>query len=147
MVARGYFRRDELTAERFVTVAGRRFYRTGDLVRQVPAEGGALEFLGRTDLQVKVRGFRIEPGEVEAALLAHPAVHDAVVVARSVRSDGADRSLVAYVVGESLDADDLRSFLRSRLPEHMVPALFVPLAALPLGPTGKVAKRDLVAAE
>ncbi|HEY4575294.1 MAG TPA: amino acid adenylation domain-containing protein, partial [Thermoanaerobaculia bacterium] len=142
-VARGYFRRDELTAERFVTVEGRRFYRTGDLVRQVPAEGGALEFLGRNDLQVKIRGVRVEPGEVEAALLAHPAVREAVVVARSVRSGGSDRSLVAYVVGEDLDAGDLRAFLRARLPEPMVPAVFVPLDALPLGATGKVDRKAL----
>jgi amino acid adenylation domain-containing protein/non-ribosomal peptide synthase protein (TIGR01720 family) len=139
-VARGYFRRDELTAERFVTAAGRRFYRSGDLVRQVPAEGGALEFLGRTDLQVKVRGFRIEPGEVEAALRAHPAVRDTVVVAAP--GAGGDNQLVAYVVGEGLDAE-LRAFLRARLPEHMVPSLFVPLAALPLGPTDKVDRKAL----
>ena len=80
-VARGYFRRDELTAERFVERDGRRYYRTGDLVRHLA--DGTLEFLGRTDLQVKIRGFRVEPGEVEAALLAHPAVREAVVVARA----------------------------------------------------------------
>ncbi|HEY3569257.1 MAG TPA: amino acid adenylation domain-containing protein, partial [Thermoanaerobaculia bacterium] len=140
VVARGYFRREELTAERFVTADGRRFYRTGDLVRQVPAEGGALEFLGRTDLQVKVRGFRIEPGEVEAALLDHPQVRDTVVVALAGR--GGDKQLVAYVVGEP-PAGELRAFLRACLPEHMVPAVFVPLAALPLSPNGKVDRKAL----
>ncbi|HEY3569258.1 MAG TPA: amino acid adenylation domain-containing protein [Thermoanaerobaculia bacterium] len=140
-VARGYFRREELTAGRFVEVDGRRFYRTGDLARQVPAEGGALEFLGRTDLQVKIRGFRVEPGEVEAALLAHPAVRDTVVVARP--GAGGESQLVAYVVGG--EGEDLRAFLRARLPEHMVPALLVPLEVLPVGPTGKVDRKALPA--
>jgi amino acid adenylation domain-containing protein/non-ribosomal peptide synthase protein (TIGR01720 family) len=147
-VARGYFRREELTAERFVVVdeerGGRRFYRTGDLVRQVPSEGGALEFLGRIDLQVKVRGFRIEPGEVEAALLANPAVRDAVAVA--LPGPGGENQLVAYVVGEgeaAPSAEELHGFLRKLLPEHMVPSLFVPLAALPLSANGKVDRKAL----
>ncbi len=145
-VARGYFRRGELTAERFVEAGGRRFYRSGDLVRQVPAEGGALEFLGRTDLQVKVRGFRVEPGEVEAALRAHPAVGDAVVVADA--GAGGDNHLVAYVVAaadRAAPAEELRAFLRASLPEPMVPAVFVPLAELPLNPHGKVDRKALPA--
>jgi amino acid adenylation domain-containing protein/non-ribosomal peptide synthase protein (TIGR01720 family) len=144
-VARGYFRREELTAERFVVAGGRRFYRTGDLVRHVPSEGGALEFLGRIDLQVKVRGFRIEPGEIEAALLGHPAVRDTVVVAQA--GPGGESRLVAYVVaaGEAPAIEDLRAFLSKLLPEHMVPALFVPLAALPLSPNGKVDRKALPA--
>jgi amino acid adenylation domain-containing protein/non-ribosomal peptide synthase protein (TIGR01720 family) len=145
-VARGYFRREELTAERFVEADGRRFYRTGDLVRQVAAEGGALEFLGRTDFQVKVRGFRIEPGEVEAALLAHPAVREAVVVAR--RGTAGDNQLVAYFVAVAAGAppvEELRAFLATLLPEHMLPAIFVPLAALPLNANGKVDRRALPA--
>jgi acyl carrier protein len=115
-------------------------------VRQVPAEGGELEFLGRTDLQVKVRGFRIEPGEVEAALLAHPAVREAVVMARA-GADG-ESHLVAYVAGGdggAPSAEDLRAFLRARLPDYMVPAVFVPLAALPLGSNGKVDRKALPA--
>jgi len=143
-VARGYFRRAELTAKRFVVAAGRRFYRTGDLVRQVPAEGGSLEFLGRIDLQVKVRGFRIEPGEIEAALRGHPGVRDAVVVARAVA--GGEKQLAAYVVaaaGGAAPAEELRAFLRKLLPEHMVPAFFVPLAALPVSPDGKVDRKAL----
>jgi len=138
-VARGYFRRDELTAERFVELEGRRYYRSGDLVRHLA--DGTLEFLGRTDLQVKVRGFRIEPGEVEAALLAHPAVREAVVVARGNR-------LVAYLVaGAAPPVEEIRAFLRTRLPEYMVPGTFVPLAALPLSPNGKVDRKALPAPE
>jgi amino acid adenylation domain-containing protein/non-ribosomal peptide synthase protein (TIGR01720 family) len=151
-LARGYLGRPALTAERFVpdplaglpgsgTSPGARLYRTGDLVRWRP--DGDLEFLGRVDDQVKIRGFRIEPGEVEAALLAHSAVREAVVVARSVRSGGSGRSLVAYVVGESLDATGLRAFLRERLPEPMVPAAFVTLEALPLTTHGKVDRKAL----
>ena len=146
-VARGYFRREELTAERFVEVEGRRFYRSGDLVRQVPAEGGALEFLGRTDFQVKVRGFRIEPGEVEAALRVHPAVRETVVVAHP--GAGGDNQLVAYWVAAegaaAPSAEDLRAFLAKVLPEYMLPAIFVPLAALPLNPNGKVDRKALPA--
>jgi amino acid adenylation domain-containing protein len=143
-VARGYFRRDELTAERFVEVEGRRFYRTGDLVRQLPAAGGALEFLGRTDFQVKIRGFRIEPGEVEAALLDHPAVQQAVVVARA---DGTgERRLVGYVVSAAAcPASELREHLAARLPAYMVPATFVTLPELPLTSHGKVDRSRLPA--
>ena len=140
-VARGYFRRAELTAERFVEVDGRRFYRTGDLVRQVPSEGGELEFLGRVDDQVKVRGFRIEPGEIEAALLDHPAVREAVVMALP---SGGDKQLVAWVVGTD-DAEALRGFLRGRLPDYMLPAVFVPLDALPISAHGKVDRKALPA--
>jgi amino acid adenylation domain-containing protein/non-ribosomal peptide synthase protein (TIGR01720 family) len=146
VVTRGYFRRDELTAERFVVADGRRFYRTGDRARQVPSEGGELEFLGRIDLQVKVRGFRIEPGEIEAALLTHPGVREAVIVARP--GAGGESRLVAYVTGiggEAPAAEELHAFLRTLLPEHMVPAFFVPLAALPLSPNGKVDRKALPA--
>ncbi|MFL6293984.1 MAG: condensation domain-containing protein, partial [Thermoanaerobaculia bacterium] len=142
-VARGYFRRDELTAKRFVEVDGRRFYRTGDLVRQVPSEGGELEFLGRVDDQVKVRGFRIEPGEIEAALLDHPDVREAAVMALPA---GGDKQLVAWVVGTD-DAEALRAFLRGRLPDYMVPAVFVPLDALPISGHGKVDRKALPAPE
>ncbi|HEY2738967.1 MAG TPA: condensation domain-containing protein, partial [Thermoanaerobaculia bacterium] len=149
-VGRGYFHRVELTAERFVVLDGRRFYRTGDLVRHVfsgGGEGGALEFLGRIDFQVKVRGFRIEPGEVEAALGGHPAVRDAVVVAYA--EPGGENQLVAYVVfvegAEGTPAEALRTFLRGLLPEYMVPSVFVPLAALPLSPNGKVDRKALPA--
>ena len=141
-LARGYLYRDELTAERFVsgTFGGRpveRAYRTGDLARYRP--DGALEFLGRTDHQVKLRGFRIELGEIEAALTKHEEIQDAVVVVREDRPD--DKRLVAYIVPRS-DAtglvDRLRSGLRDKLPGYMVPAHFVVLAALPQTPNGKL---------
>ncbi len=151
-VARGYLGRPELTAERFVPdassgEAGARLYRTGDRARW--SEAGDLQFLGRTDQQVKVRGFRVEPGEVEAALLAHPAVREAVAVVRdgpSALPD--DRRLVAYVVpAEGGDASPavLREHLRERLPEYMVPSSIVPLDALPLTPSGKLDRRALPA--
>src|SRR5947209_9185419 len=156
-VTRGYLRRPGLTAERFVPDPfggrpGDRLYRTGDLGRWLP--DGALDFLGRLDHQVKVRGFRIELGEVEAALVALPGVREAVVVARSDRSDGSDGSdgsdrsqrLVAYVVGDAT-AGALRQALRERLPDYMVPAAFVTLAALPLTPNGKVDRKALSAPE
>ncbi len=148
-LALGYLGRPELTAAAFVPAPfgapGERLYRTGDLVRRLP--DGRLDFLGRADDQVKVRGFRIEPGEIEAALARQPGVREAVVLARSVRSDGSvrsDRSLVAYVVGEDLDAAALREALGCRLPAYMVPAAFVLLDALPLSPNGKVDRAALL---
>ncbi|MFD8820093.1 amino acid adenylation domain-containing protein, partial [Streptomyces sp. NPDC059627] len=141
-VARGYGGRPVLTAQRFVadpfTGDGSRLYRTGDRARWRP--DGQLEFLGRTDDQVKVRGHRIEPGEVEAALAAHPQVRSAVA---AVFGEGAAARLSAYLVpadsAHGIPAvSDLREFLRRRLPEFMVPASFTELAALPLTPNGKV---------
>ncbi|HSF42104.1 MAG TPA: amino acid adenylation domain-containing protein, partial [Thermoanaerobaculia bacterium] len=142
-LARGYPGRPGLTAERFVpdpfsAVPGSRLYRTGDLVRRLPA--GPLSFLGRIDRQVKVRGFRIEPGEVEAALRAHPAVRDAAVV---VRGEGEARILAAFVVPAAVPLQELRAFLRGRLPEHLVPSRFEALDALPLTPAGKVDRAAL----
>jgi aspartate racemase len=148
-LARGYFGRPDLTAEAFVPDplaerAGERLYRIGDLARWLP--DGNLEFLGRRDAQVKIRGFRIEPGEIEAALGAHPAVAEAVVVAREDRPG--DRRLAAYLVaapGEEPSAADLQELLRRSLPDYMVPAVFVVLAALPLNRSGKVDRRALPA--
>jgi len=144
-LARGYLGRPDLTAERFVPnpfgPPGDRLYRTGDLVRCRP--DGAVEFLRRRDHQVKIRGFRIELGEVEAALARHEAVADSVVL---VRDDGGERRLVAYVVpvaGSSLGEPELRARLKERLPDYMVPSVFVPMDALPLTPNGKIDRSAL----
>ncbi len=148
-LARCYSNRPELTAERFVPhpyskEPGTRLYRTGDLARFLP--GGEIEFIGRVDNQVKVRGFRIEPGEVEAALHGHPAVAEAVVVARE-EAGGWGRRLVAYVVGKEgagqLTPAELREHLGRRLPEYMIPSAFAFLTELPLTPSGKVDRRAL----
>ncbi len=144
-VARGYWRREELTAEKYVTVEGGRFFRSGDLARSLP--DGTLEFLGRSDSQVKVRGFRIELGEIEAALTGQPGVREAVVLARD-DGHGGERRLVAYVVAEpgvSLDPAVLRAALAGRLMAYMLPAAFVFLGALPLSANGKVDRRALPA--
>jgi hypothetical protein len=150
-VARGYLDRPELTAEKFTphpfaAVPGDRVYRAGDLVRWLA--DGTVEFLGRVDGQIKVRGFRIEPGEIEAALGAHPQVRQAVVLA--LDGERGHKQLVAYVVPRPSaprppDEAELRSFSKQRLPDYMVPAVFVPLAALPLTPNGKVDRRALPA--
>jgi amino acid adenylation domain-containing protein len=151
-LARGYFGRPELTAERFVPdpgatgrqEPGARLYRTGDLARCLP--GGTLEFLGRIDQQVKLRGFRIEPREIEAALEQHPAVREAAVVAQQWPAGSRDCRLVAYVVarpGRALATAELRGHLRARLPEYMVPAAFVSLPVLPLTTAGKLDRRAL----
>jgi len=151
-VARGYLGRPELTAERFVpdpfagdrrlaAEPGARLYRTGDLARHLP--GGSLEFLGRLDQQVKLRGVRIELREIEAAIALHPAVAEAAVAAREDRPG--DHRLVAYVVaaGRPPALGDLRAFLARTLPEPMLPTALVMLPALPLTPSGKLDRRGL----
>ncbi|MBO2458311.1 non-ribosomal peptide synthetase [Actinomadura violacea] len=145
-VARCYLGRPALTAERFVPdpfgPPGARLYRTGDRVRWRP--DGVLEFLGRLDDQVKVRGVRIEPGEVEAALSAHPAVREAAVTVAAGTADG-ERRLVAHLAGDAVAAGELRAFLRDKLPEHFVPTLFTWLDALPRTSGGKLDRRALPA--
>ncbi|HWC87787.1 MAG TPA: amino acid adenylation domain-containing protein [Solirubrobacteraceae bacterium] len=146
-VARGYLGRPELTAERFVTDPGagrdgERRYRTGDLVRLL--EDGNLEFVGRVDEQVKVRGFRIEPGEVESVLTRHPEVAEAAVVMRE--ETPGEKRLVAYVVqvgGAHPTSAGLRRFISGHLPAYMVPSAFLFIPALPMTPHGKVARDAL----
>ncbi|HKH48506.1 MAG TPA: amino acid adenylation domain-containing protein, partial [Thermoanaerobaculia bacterium] len=144
-LARGYARRPDWTAERFLPdpwgpEAGGRLYRTGDRVRSLP--DGRLQFLGRRDRQVKIRGFRIEPGEVEAALGRHPGVREAVVLVRE--DEPGDRRLVAYAVGE-VEPRDLAAFLAAQLPAYLLPADIVTLATLPLTANGKIDRKALPA--
>jgi aspartate racemase len=148
-LARGYLQRPELTAERFIAnpfgTAGTRLYRTGDVARYL--EDGNLQYVGRSDQQVKVRGYRIELGEIEAAINEHPSIREATVTAR-------EGKLVAYAVRSPEGEDDSgklahiwREFLRSKLPAYMVPAFFVLLDRLPLTPSGKIDRRALPAPE
>lgn len=147
-VGRGYHNRPELTAERFVPdhLGGRvggRLYKTGDLARFLP--GGEIEYLGRADFQVKIRGFRIELGEIEARLLEHPAIREAVVIARE--DQPGIKRLVAYLIStlSERNLDAIRDHLKAALPEFMVPAVFVFLEKLPLSPNGKIARKALPA--
>jgi amino acid adenylation domain-containing protein len=145
-VARGYWNRPDLTAERFLTIPSllpHRIYRTGDLARFLP--DGNIEFLGRADYQVKLRGHRIEPGEIEAILEQCRGVRQAVVVVREDREG--DKRLVAYLAAEaarSEEAGSLRSVLESKLPDYMVPSAFVFLPALPLTDNGKIDRKALL---
>jgi acyl carrier protein len=150
-VVRGYLDRRSLTAEKFLpdpfsSEPGARLYRTGDLARF--RADGVIEFLGRLDHQVKVRGYRIELGEIEAVLSRHPDIAENVVVARE---DGqGDKRLVAYFVNASektITVNDLRGYLRERLPEYMIPAAFIALPSLPLTPNGKLNRLALPAPE
>uniref|UniRef100_UPI0013ED45BA non-ribosomal peptide synthetase n=1 Tax=Candidatus Chloroploca sp. Khr17 TaxID=2496869 RepID=UPI0013ED45BA len=150
-VARGYLNRPELTGEKFIRdpfspLAAARLYKTGDLARYLP--DGTLEYLGRLDHQVKLRGFRIELGEIEAVLRQHPTMQEAIVIMRE--DTPGEKRLVAYLVAASGAeavplAADLRAFLSERLPEYMIPAVFVSLDALPLNPNGKVDRKALPA--
>jgi len=149
-LARGYLGRPDLTAERFVPDPfgrpGSRRYHTGDLARFLA--GGVVEFLGRADHQVKVRGFRIELGEIEAVLAAQPSLRASVVVARNDASG--DARLVAYVVpaeGSGVNIPNLREALGRKLPDYMVPSVFMELAELPLTPNGKVDRKALPSPE
>ncbi|MDF0674712.1 MAG: amino acid adenylation domain-containing protein [Nitrospira sp.] len=145
-LARGYWQRPELTAERFIPnpfsrQPGGRLYRTGDQARYRP--DGTVEFLGRVDHQVKIRGYRIELGEIEARMMQHPHVREAVVVVREDRPG--DKRLIAYIVSESpaCDAAAIRSFTAETLPDYMVPSVVMFLDTLPLTPNGKVDRKAL----
>ncbi len=148
-LARGYLKRPELTAERFIphpfnAEPGARLYRTGDLARY--RADGNLEYLGRIDQQIKIRGHRIEPGEIEASLSRHPEIKEAVVIARE--DQPGNKHLVGYVVGAQgaeLEPGILRAHLNESLPEYMVPSAFVFLEALPLTPNGKLDRKVLPA--
>jgi amino acid adenylation domain-containing protein len=145
-VARGYWNRPDLTAERFLVIPSlseNRIYRTGDLARYLP--DGNLDFLGRADYQVKIRGHRIEPGEIEATLEQCPGVRQAVVVVREDREG--DKRLVAYLVSEATGAQAasvLRSALETKLPDSMIPSSFVFLSELPLTDNGKIDRKALL---
>jgi amino acid adenylation domain-containing protein len=147
-IARGYLHREELTAEKFITPnilsSDNRLYRTGDLARWLP--DGNLEFLGRADGQVKLRGFRIETGEIESLLRSHPEIQDAVVVARE--DVPGEKYLAAYLVvitERRIANTELRAFLSKHLPEYMIPSAFVTLESLPLTSNGKVNRKALPA--
>jgi amino acid adenylation domain-containing protein len=150
-VSRGYLNRPELTAERFVPSPfgnrdGSRLYRSGDLARS--SESGWVEFIGRADAQVKLRGYRIELGEIESELSRHPAIGEAVALARE--DNHGDKRLVAYYTvagsngaGSKVEAETLRVYLSSKLPGHMIPTAYVELESLPLTPNGKLNRRAL----
>ncbi|WP_373271075.1 non-ribosomal peptide synthetase [Pseudomonas syringae] len=147
-VARGYFNRDDLTAERFIKdpfsqTPGARLYRTSDLGRY--CADGSIEYLGRNDFQVKIRGFRIELGEIEAKLASHTDIKEAVVIARE--DVPGDKRLVAYFISTAaaLDIESLRAHLQGQLPGYMVPAAYVHLDSLPLTPNGKLDRKALPA--
>lgn len=144
-LARGYLNHPELTAAKFIAdpfcdEPKARMYKTGDMVRRLP--DGNLEFVGRIDFQVKIRGFRVELGEIETVLERHPAVAQAVVIAREA---GGGKQLAAYIIAapSGVAANELRSYLKKQLPEYMVPADFVFMASFPLTPNGKVDRRAL----
>ncbi|KZL47817.1 non-ribosomal peptide synthetase [Nodularia spumigena CENA596] len=145
-VARGYLNQPKLTRERFISnpfeeAGGGKLYKTGDLVRRLP--DGNIEFIGRIDTQVKLRGFRIELAEIEAVLNQHPDIQQVVVIARE--DELGKKLLVAYLVAQDnvLTPSNLRNFLKSKLPDYMIPAAFVFLENLPLTPNGKINRRAL----
>ncbi len=142
-VARGYLNRPELSGEKFVEdpfIPGRKMYRTGDLAKWL--DDGNIEFLGRLDYQVKVRGFRIEIGEIEARLLSHEKIREVVVAARDIQDY--HRELCAYIIPiQDISVPELRAYLAEKLPEYMIPAHFVKLEKMPLTANGKVNRRAL----
>ncbi|QIR40545.1 amino acid adenylation domain-containing protein [Tolypothrix sp. PCC 7910] len=149
-VTRGYLNRPELTAAKFIpnhlsNQGGSRLYKTGDLARYLP--NGEIEFIGRIDYQVKIRGFRIEIGEIQAQINQYPEVREAIVIVREDIPN--DKRLVAYIVPQSTEISvlELRHFLKTKLPDYMIPVAFVVLEKLPLTPNGKIDRRTLPAPE
>lgn len=152
-LVRGYHNRPELTKEKFIENpfsdiknTGTYIYKTGDIARYLP--DGNLEYLGRADTQIKLRGYRIELGEIESVLSEYPGVKNVTVVAREFNPD--DKRLVAYIVSsneENLQAPDIRKFLKSKLPDYMVPGDYISLQVMPLTPSGKVDQKALPAPE
>ncbi len=148
-LARGYLNRPKITADKFIPnpfadLPGKRLYKTGDLARYLPS--GEIEYIGRIDNQVKVRGFRIELGEIEAQITQHSAVRESVVVVREDIPE--EKRLIAYVVSEQEStpkASELRSLLSEKLPNYMIPSVFIPMMTLPLTPNGKVDRKALPA--
>ena len=148
-VARGYFNRPHITAEKFIPdafsgISGARLYKTGDLAKHLP--DGRIEFIGRVDFQVKIRGFRIELGELEAQLTAIDSIKDAVVTA--IGEQAGEKSIVAYLIAndeKKIEPAEIRQTLRETLPDYMVPAAFVVLDTFPLTPNGKVNRKALPA--
>jgi acyl carrier protein len=147
-VVRGYWNRPDLTADRFIPdpfntqQPGARLYKTGDLARYLP--DGNIEFLGRSDFQVKIRGHRIELGEIESALDQHPTIQKSVVTARE--DTPGDKRLVAYILANghaAASANEFRAYLRDKLPDFMIPSHFMTLEAFPLTPNGKVDRKAL----
>jgi acyl carrier protein len=142
-LVRGYLNREELTKEKFIDnpyKPAERLYRTGDIGRW--REDGNLEYLGRIDDQVKIRGYRIELGEIEQALSSHPKSSQAVVIARTLTSNTTDKELIAYTTGEAT-AEELKSYLKEKLPSYMVPSYYVRLQHIPLTSNGKVDRKNL----
>ena len=143
-LAKGYFNRPELTAEKFkkIKILGKteRIYKTGDLARWLP--DGNIEFLGRIDHQVKIRGFRIELGEIEAVMQQHPGVRDVVIIIRETKHS--EKHLTAfYIPGKQTKTKTLREFLKERLPDYMIPSFFIPIDTIPLTPNGKTDRKKL----
>ncbi|OZC59329.1 hypothetical protein CH267_06930, partial [Rhodococcus sp. 06-621-2] len=148
-LADGYINRPDLTATRFIAdptgsgeQSGQRLYRTGDLVRW--NHDGQLDYLGRTDDQVKIRGFRIELDEIRVVLEQHPTITTAIVIAAE-HPGGTGKYLAAYHTGDSIDPDELRAFLTDRLPDYMIPTVFIPITTVPVTPNGKLDRRALPA--
>ncbi|MDJ0730539.1 MAG: amino acid adenylation domain-containing protein [Crocosphaera sp.] len=140
-LARGYLNRKELTEEKFITnpFGPGRLYKTGDLGKYL--HNGTIQYLGRIDHQVKIRGFRIELGEIEAVLTAHPPIREAIVI--TLENQKGNKRLVAYLVGENLSNQELRSYLEHKLPDYMIPNTFIWLEKMPLTANGKIDRRGL----